>query len=124
MWRLSYKLSSEGKKRLFDEFFPLLGNTKAQVLGDRDAQSWYLVYVGTRESARGKGHCRKLITHVSDKADAEGRACYLESSNDINVKIYSKMGFEVRKRIHLQRAEHNVELDIMVREPRTSNASL
>jgi len=28
MWRLYYKFSSEGRKRFFDEFFPLLNSTK------------------------------------------------------------------------------------------------
>ena len=28
MWRLYYKLSNEGRKRFFDEFFPLLNSTK------------------------------------------------------------------------------------------------
>ena len=118
MWRLQYKLSAEGKKRFFNEFLPLLHDTKAGILGARDDESWYLVYIGTKESARGKGYARKLITHVTDMADREGRACYLESSNDVNPIIYGKMGFEVKRKIHLQRAEENIELDIMVREPK------
>lgn len=28
MWKLFYKLSNEGRKRFFDEFFPLLNDTK------------------------------------------------------------------------------------------------
>lgn len=28
MWRLSYQLSREGRKRFFDEFLPLLNDTK------------------------------------------------------------------------------------------------
>ena len=53
LWRLSYKLSPEARHRMFNEFFPLLHDTKAEVLGpDRDVNSWYLVYLGTRPSAR------------------------------------------------------------------------
>lgn len=118
MWRLNYKLSAEGKKRFFNEFLPLLHDVKASVLGPRDDQAWYLVYIGCRPSARGKGYARKLIDHISAEADAEGRPCYLESSNEVNVKIYGRMGFEVKKNIHLQRAEENITLDIMVREPK------
>lgn len=117
MWRLNYKLSPEGKKRFFTEFLPLLHDTKAATLGSRDDDSWYLVYLGTRPTARGKGYARKLIQHVTEIADREGRACYLESSNVANPAIYRKYGFEERRKIHLQRAEKNVELDIMVREP-------
>ncbi|EGP84597.1 uncharacterized protein MYCGRDRAFT_110851 [Zymoseptoria tritici IPO323] len=118
MWRLNYQLSAEGRKRFFDEFLPLLNSTKAQVLGDRDDSSWYLVYIGTRASGRGKGYARKVIDYVTDVADREGRACYLESSKEVNQRIYGRMGFEVVKKVYLQREREAVELDIMVREPK------
>lgn len=119
MWRLNYQLSSEGKKRFFNEFLPLLNSTKAQVMGKRDEDSWYLVYLGTRPSGRGKGYARKAIEYVTKgMADPEGRASYLESSNFINRKIYGKLGFELKKNIYLQRSEEQIMLDIMVREPR------
>jgi len=65
MWRLWYKLSSEGKKRFYDEFLPLLHDTKHSVMGDRDDDSYYLVYLGSKPSARGKGYARKLIEHMT-----------------------------------------------------------
>jgi GNAT superfamily N-acetyltransferase len=117
MWRLNYRLSPEGKRRFFNEFFPLLHDTMHATLGDRELETWYLVYLGTRPAGRGKGHARKLITHVTKLADGEGRACYLESSNAANPAIYRKFGFEERRTIHLQRAQKNISLDIMVREP-------
>ncbi len=58
-----------------------------------------------------------MIEYVTGIADAAGRACYLESSNEVNRVIYGKLGFERRKIVYLQRAEEHVELDIMVREP-------
>ena len=118
MWRLNYQLSAEGKKRFFSEFLPLLHDTKASVLRDREDESWYLVDIGSKEPARRKGYARKLITHVTDMADKERRACYLESSNEVNLLIYGKMGFDLKKKIRLQREEEDIELDIMVREPR------
>ncbi|MCJ1391549.1 hypothetical protein MMC18_004413 [Xylographa bjoerkii] len=117
MWRLHYQLSAEGKTRFFKEFLPLLHDTKTEVLGSRDDDSWYLVYIGTKTSARGKGYARKLIEYVGKMADAEGRPCYLESSNDINPIIYGKLGFEMKKKIQLTRGRRPIELDIMVREP-------
>ena len=117
MWRLQYKLSAEGKRRFFNEFLPLLHDTKLAALGERDDNSWYLVYIGTRPSGRGKGHCRKLIEHVTKQADRERVACYLESSNEANPPIYRKFGFQDVRTIHLQRADKNVILDIMIREP-------
>lgn len=52
-----------------------------------------------------------------EKADAEGRACYLESSNPINLVIYARLGFVVKKKIRLLRDKMPQELDVMVREP-------
>lgn len=91
MWRLSYQLSKEGRKRFFDEFLPLLNDTKAQVMGERDQDSWYLVYIGTRPSGRGKGYARKVIDYITRMADRDSKACYLESSNAVNLMIYGKV---------------------------------
>ncbi len=52
------------------------------------------------------------------QADREGRACYLESSNDINPIIYGKMDFAVVKNIYLKREKEDIRMDIMVREPK------
>ncbi|KAG9781334.1 putative N-acetyltransferase [Exophiala dermatitidis] len=122
MWRLNFQLSKEGKVRFFDEFLPLLHRTKQEVLGDRDHRSWYLNYIGTKPEARGKGYARKLIDYVMKMADAEGVPCYLESSHDVNLIIYGKMGFELKKQIYLKRAEgKELRMDVMVREPVVSN---
>ncbi len=63
LWRLYYKLSREGKTRFYSEFLPLLHDTKHEILQERDDKSWYLVYIGTKPSARGKGYARTLIEH-------------------------------------------------------------
>jgi hypothetical protein len=65
MWRLLYKLSAEGKTRFYSEFLPLLHDTKHEAMGERDANSYYLVYLGTRPGARGKGYAGKLIGHMT-----------------------------------------------------------
>ena len=67
MWRLKFQLSTEGNKRFFEEFLPLLHKTKEEVMGDRDDESWYLVYIGTKPESRGKGHARQLIEHVTER---------------------------------------------------------
>ena len=64
MWRLYYQLSAEAKARYFDEIIPLLHDTKASVLGDRDHDSYYLVFLGTKPSARGRGYAKKLLEHM------------------------------------------------------------
>ena len=67
MWRLYFQLSAEGKKRFFEETLPLLHGTKTTVLGDRNADEYYLLYLGTKPSARGKGYAKKLLEHVLER---------------------------------------------------------
>lgn len=67
MWRLYYKLSPEGRKRFYSEFFPLLHDALIDVLGPRAHDCYYLVYLGSRPSARGKGYARRLIEDVAVK---------------------------------------------------------
>ena len=38
---------------------------RSAVLADREPQSWYLVYLGTRPDARGKGYARKLVEYIT-----------------------------------------------------------
>lgn len=127
LWRLYFQLSAEGRHRFFSEFFPLLHHTKHSVLGPRDDHSMYLVYIGAKPSARGKGYAKALIQHGTKMADewqweVEGKRgvgvpTYLESSNIVNVKYYEKLGFEWKKDVQLQRGEKQIGLGIMVREP-------
>ncbi|KAI4144293.1 MAG: hypothetical protein LQ340_006709 [Diploschistes diacapsis] len=47
---------------------------------------------------QGKGIGKLLFKHVTDRADAEGKRCYLESSRDKpNTEIYVRMGFAMAK---------------------------
>jgi len=117
MWRLWYKLSSEGKTRFYNEFLPLLHHTKHDVMGDRDDNSYYLVYLGSKPCARGKGYARKLIEHMTARADLENCATYLESSAESNMPYYKKYGFEQKVDIQLERGPKPIKLHIMVREP-------
>lgn len=69
-WRLYYQLSPEGRKRYFDEVVPLLHDTKAAVLGERDHDAWYLVYLGTKPSSQGRGYAGKLLRDVIQRVSS------------------------------------------------------
>ncbi|KAF3926544.1 hypothetical protein AA313_de0201093 [Arthrobotrys entomopaga] len=90
------------------------------ILGDRDASSWYLTFLGTLPAARGLGYARKLVEYVTKMADATNAPCYLESSHPHNRKIYEKFGFDFKRQVHLTRVNRGtnpIPWDIMVREP-------
>jgi len=68
IWKLHWKLSSEGKKRFFKEFLPILSSTMHNVMkkrGEAVDDCYYLVYLGTKPGSRGKGYGRKLIEHMT-----------------------------------------------------------
>jgi GNAT superfamily N-acetyltransferase len=121
LWRLRWwRLPPDARARFFRYFTPLLHDTKRRVLGDAaDADSWYLVYLGTRPQARRMGYARALVEHVTLQADRDRKPCYLESSKEMNVDIYRKFGFQARDRIVLEQpvGRPDVPLEIMVREP-------
>jgi GNAT superfamily N-acetyltransferase len=83
MWRLWYKLSPEGKTRFYNEFLPLLHDTKHDILGERDDESYYLVYLGSKPSARGKGYAKKLIEHMTEQVRPE--VCFKVGCWETNV---------------------------------------
>lgn len=68
MWRLYFQLSPEGRRRYYDELLPLLHHTKAEILGERDDNAYYLVYLGTKPHARGRGYAGKLLRAMIERA--------------------------------------------------------
>jgi GNAT superfamily N-acetyltransferase len=116
LWWLKWAYPKDGRERFYGEFLPLLNKTKREVLGERDTNSWYLVYLATREEARGRGLARQLIRWGTEQADEKGQATYLESSHLANVPFYQRLGFVIQRRVKLSQGSC-AEMDIMVREP-------
>jgi len=74
--------------------------------------------------AQGKGIGKLLFQAVFDKADREGRQCYLESSpaRD-NAKIYGKLGFKMVKQMDCDDDGTICAIKCMIREPQTLASS-
>jgi ribosomal protein S18 acetylase RimI-like enzyme len=56
---------------------------------------WYLGYLGTRGDSQGQGIGSAMLREVLEPADAAGVPAYLESSNERNLTLYRRHGFEV-----------------------------
>ncbi|RYP15218.1 hypothetical protein DL765_005857 [Monosporascus sp. GIB2] len=68
--------------------------------------------------AQGRGIGRQMMRAVTDRADAEGRPCYLESSRDEpNVRIYGRFGFRFAAELECDDDGDAIRLFAMVREP-------
>ena len=59
------------------------------------APHWYLPIIGVDPSRQGKGYGSLLLRHALDDCDREHLPAYLESTNDKNVALYQRHGFEV-----------------------------
>jgi ribosomal protein S18 acetylase RimI-like enzyme len=60
-----------------------------------DRPHWYLFILGTEPAAQGQGLGSALLAQVLARVDADGMPAYLESSNERNLALYGRHGFEV-----------------------------
>lgn len=117
MWRLNYLFGPETKHRFFNEFVASSSAEKKRILNGRDI--WYLMYLGTRPEARGKGHSRTLIQFVTAQADATKTALYLESSTRENAStVYAKHGFVELGELIIGPSDKQINIPCMLREPK------
>lgn len=56
---------------------------------------WYLGYLGVQPDHQGQGLGAAMLREVTRGADAAGVPAYLESSNERNLTLYRRHGFEV-----------------------------
>ncbi len=57
---------------------------------------WFLGAVAVDPAAQGKGLGRAVIEPGLERAEKEGYPVFLETSDETNVKIYERLGFEVK----------------------------
>ncbi|KAI9694191.1 MAG: hypothetical protein M1822_003462 [Bathelium mastoideum] len=93
------------------------GQAKAQNELWKDPQGYYFCNIITvAPDAQGRGIGKALMEEVLKRADAEGRSAYLESScYEPNVKIYEKMGFELKRELPLTDEGDDITLYCMTR---------
>jgi len=55
---------------------------------------WYLPLIGVDPARHGRGLGAALMRHAVERFDREGALAYLESSNQRNVSLYERHGFQ------------------------------
>ena len=77
-----------------------------------DEHGYYFCNIVTvLPECQGQGLGRRLFEIVIEKADAEGRKCYLESSRmEPNVAIYEKMGFRLVKEMRCEEGGEGINV--------------
>ncbi len=64
-----------------------------------DEDCWYLPIIGVDPGHRGKGLGGVLMKHATSVIDEQGALGYLESSNQANISLYERHGFEALGKI-------------------------
>jgi GNAT superfamily N-acetyltransferase len=71
---------------------------RAQHMEERhshDPPHWYLFILAAEQAAQGRGLGSALPPHMLDRVDANGMPGHLESSNERNIALCARYGFEV-----------------------------
>ena len=83
------------------ETIPKLAACKRKAFPNSRDRYWYLFFLGTLESARGKGLGSALVKHCQELAAKDRLPLWLEASSESSMKLYSKLGFETIEKIIL-----------------------
>ena len=86
---------------LWRRFFLVARGTRQMEASHPESPHWYLFSLGTAPAHRGKGIGSALLEPVLDRCDSEEIPAYLESTNEKNIPLYQRHGFEIQGEIHL-----------------------
>ena len=77
----------------------LSGLNRMEERHPHDRPHWYLFILGVEQPAQGQGLGSALLAHMLARVDADGMPAYLESSNQRNLALYGRHGFEVSSEV-------------------------
>ena len=77
----------------------LAGLDRMEARHPQDRPHWYLFILGTEPAAQGRGLGSALLAQVLARIDADGMPAYLESSNERNLALYGRHGFEITSEV-------------------------
>ena len=72
----------------------------------RKQPHWYLAFLGIEPTEQGKGMGGALLLPVLNRCDAERMPAYLETSNERNLSLYQRHGFQVIKECDFDKGPH------------------
>jgi len=91
-----------------------------------DEEGYYFCNIVTvLPEMQGMGVGKLLFKEVTDRADREGKKCYLESSRDVpNTRIYERLGFRMVKEMECDDEGSACKLFCMLRDSQKSQMGL
>lgn len=110
MMEILQMTGSEDAKRIGPEVFEKMGNFHP------NEPHWYLPLLGVDPLYHGKGAGTALMEHATAAFDKENILAYLESSNERNISLYRRHGFELLGTIQVSTSP---SIFPMIRKPKT-----
>ena len=77
-----------------------------ETMHPKNQPHWYLAFLGVEPSAQGRGLGSTLLQTVLYRCDAERMPAYLETSNERNLTLYQRHGFEVINECDIPKGPH------------------
>ncbi|RDB15772.1 hypothetical protein Hypma_003725 [Hypsizygus marmoreus] len=112
-------LPEDLKKWWLEHLVPVLEQLNKECLDPGFSLSqWYLPFFAVHLQHHRKGIAKALMASAEDKAKADGGSIVLETSTDVDVVIYTRLGFEVKGKAKLSRAGYGeCQVHQMVKTP-------
>jgi ribosomal protein S18 acetylase RimI-like enzyme len=105
------KIGIEIGKKMGSIFRPIEIDRQAIM---KDTLYVYLMVIGVSPASQGRGFAGKLLRALIEQSEQTGKALYLETETESNVRMYEHLGFTVVKQIVLPVV--NLPMWEMVRE--------
>ncbi|PVH85718.1 hypothetical protein DL98DRAFT_36787 [Cadophora sp. DSE1049] len=96
LWKLGWR----GYQRMAIETAGLTEACKREALA-KDEKYYYIFFLGTLPSSRGKGHCSHLIKYYQSLAAQEGVPIWLEAATEYCWRLYLRLGFVTVQELRL-----------------------
>jgi ribosomal protein S18 acetylase RimI-like enzyme len=99
----------------------LLRARRRALAAAHETPSWHLAFLATDPDHQRRGIGRRLLEHILHRADEDGTATWLETSDPVNVPLYEKFGFTTTA--HIDGGAALPTFWVMVRRPVTRSSS-
>ncbi len=90
-WQVPFRMGLGGIRRFLPSMRLMDRHHRERV----ERRHWYLMVLGVQPPEQGTGMGTSLMRPVMRRADEDGLPCYLETGTEVNVRFYSRRGFEV-----------------------------
>ncbi|KAF9476820.1 hypothetical protein BDN70DRAFT_897047 [Pholiota conissans] len=100
-----------------DYFGPTMGKMSSDALGpDYSLKAWHLHIFGVHPAHQGKGYGRVLFEFAEQQAKETHSNIVLETTTDVDVKIYTRLGFHICGGTEVKSDFGNTHVRLMIKE--------